>query len=613
MASNYPTDLDTDTNLPDTITDNSPLNSPDHATLHNTLSEAVIAVETKVGTGTGSVPASGDVLTGTADGAADWFPAATNTPFNAKTFGATGNGTTDDTAALQATIDAAQAAGGGVVFIPAGTYKITVPLQLYSGTHPTITAYTNITIQGSGASPTSGTAIVQHTTGADCIKAINDTSNSAQSQNLTFIGFSVAFTGTLTNSGNGIYLSQFAAGGPPYQQCNFQNVNAVNLQGTGKYGFNFESIITSTIDTCTANSCANGFYLNGGANGDNNSVNTSVSFINCYANMSDNGVNGYNCLDNTYISFVSCACDYGVNSTGTAYTINGCNAISFLACGCELASGVSLSNAWKINGSSSGIGIYDSYMFQSKSTIDVYVTGGATAHVIGFRDSSSVSGSTGLKIDSGSIVTEIDCDYGNVNTPLTNAGVLNELSDSDGNITSGGSISAVNGAALFAYNTNGTDFTEIYNDGAFGFLKATNGLVFNTGDTATAKVSGVNNPQFGVQNNTTNFNEIDLYNDDLNGFISTSDNTGTAGSLTIEPARNLILAPTGTLNITNAVNMVFGTTTGTKIGTVGGASGQKLGFWNATPVVQPLLATGASHTVDDVITVLQTLGLVRQS
>lgn len=57
-------------------------------------------------------------------------------------------------------------------------------------------------------------------------------------------------------------------------------------------------------------------------------------------------------------------------------------------------------------------------------------------------------------------------------------------------------------------------------------------------------------------------------------------------------------------------NIVLGTTTGTKIGT---ATGQKLAFWNQTPVVQQVLATGAGHTVDDVITLLQTLGLCKQS
>ncbi len=52
----------------------------------------------------------------------------------------------------------------------------------------------------------------------------------------------------------------------------------------------------------------------------------------------------------------------------------------------------------------------------------------------------------------------------------------------------------------------------------------------------------------------------------------------------------------------------FGTTTGTKIGT---ATTQKLGFWNVTPVVQQVLATGG--TADNIITFLQTIGLCRQS
>lgn len=60
----------------------------------------------------------------------------------------------------------------------------------------------------------------------------------------------------------------------------------------------------------------------------------------------------------------------------------------------------------------------------------------------------------------------------------------------------------------------------------------------------------------------------------------------------------------------DAMNIATGTGTGMKIGT---SATQKLGFWNVTPVAQQVLATGASRTVDEVITLLQLIGLCKQS
>lgn len=88
-----------------------------------------------------------------------------------------------------------------------------------------------------------------------------------------------------------------------------------------------------------------------------------------------------------------------------------------------------------------------------------------------------------------------------------------------------------------------------------------------------------------------------------------SSGTGTVSSYT----ETFYVSSAGDIGLPGAGNLVLDTSTGTKIGTAGGAAGQKLGFFNATPVVQQLLATGAGHTVDDVITVLQTLGLCRQT
>ena len=56
--------------------------------------------------------------------------------FNVKAYGAVGDGVTDDTAAIQAAVDAAAAAGGGTVFFPRGTYIIASPYIDVPSTSP---------------------------------------------------------------------------------------------------------------------------------------------------------------------------------------------------------------------------------------------------------------------------------------------------------------------------------------------------------------------------------------------------------------------------------------------------------------------------------------------
>lgn len=50
--------------------------------------------------------------------------------YNVKAYGAKGDGTTDDTAAIQTAIDAAIAANGGIVFFPIGIYRISATLYI---------------------------------------------------------------------------------------------------------------------------------------------------------------------------------------------------------------------------------------------------------------------------------------------------------------------------------------------------------------------------------------------------------------------------------------------------------------------------------------------------
>jgi len=51
-------------------------------------------------------------------------------PFSVKTYGAKGDGVTDDTAAIQATVNVCEAAGGGVVFFPVGVYIVSAEITI---------------------------------------------------------------------------------------------------------------------------------------------------------------------------------------------------------------------------------------------------------------------------------------------------------------------------------------------------------------------------------------------------------------------------------------------------------------------------------------------------
>jgi hypothetical protein len=63
-------------------------------------------------------------------------------PFNVLDYGAVRNGSTDDTAAIQAALDACGAAGGGVVYVPSGSYAVTA----------LIIKYNNVRLVGDGVS-----------------------------------------------------------------------------------------------------------------------------------------------------------------------------------------------------------------------------------------------------------------------------------------------------------------------------------------------------------------------------------------------------------------------------------------------------------------------------
>jgi hypothetical protein len=101
------------------------------------LAELAADIDTAVITG-GGMPAANDAETiaGTITDKAV-TPAglkAARPYFDVRSYGAVGDGTTDDTTAIQATIDACNTAGGGVVAFPKGTFVISAALDMLNKT-----------------------------------------------------------------------------------------------------------------------------------------------------------------------------------------------------------------------------------------------------------------------------------------------------------------------------------------------------------------------------------------------------------------------------------------------------------------------------------------------
>ncbi len=107
------------------------------------------------------------------DGAGDiwpWFDVTSSD------FGATGDGSTDDTTAINLATTAADDAGGGTVYIPKGTYKVTAAITLHSNTVLWMDEAAVISRQFAGRRPTGGTIV----------NATQDMSN--RDENITIIG-----------------------------------------------------------------------------------------------------------------------------------------------------------------------------------------------------------------------------------------------------------------------------------------------------------------------------------------------------------------------------------------------------------------------------------------
>ena len=174
-------------------------------------------------------------------------------------------------------------------------------------------------------------------------------------------------------------------------------------------------------------------------------------------------------------------------------------------------------------------------------------------------------------------------------------------------ITSAGNVGIGTPSPAVALHVNGgnariqqANFADVSLDIAQGGSTTGNKGVLNFQDSSgvTASITGYGS----------------AFGSGLNKALQFSAN-GTA-ALTIDSSQRVGIGttgPTSLVHLADAGNITVGTTTGTKIGT---ATTQKLGFYNATPVVQPAAVANATTAIDvitqlnDLLAKLRTLGII---
>ena len=218
-----------------------------------------------------------------------------------KDFGAVGNGVTNDTTAIQAAINAAQA-GFGKLYVPEGTYNVTG--LTYDGDKP-------LDMQGAGEGSFSGSALVNPVT-LFCLtqtsaKLFQRTSG-GNSAVKTFSRFSVKNT-----SGGSAETAFYSENGT---LCNFEHISGYGFQ----YGIRHQRTVYSQMNGVQFRGCVNGFNFTNitatvtpyvlNALGSDGYFNNCVSFRNCHAIT---GTTGF-AIAGVTVEFENC--DASGNTTG---------------------------------------------------------------------------------------------------------------------------------------------------------------------------------------------------------------------------------------------------------------------------------------------------------
>ncbi|MEU8920286.1 glycosyl hydrolase family 28-related protein [Kitasatospora sp. NPDC048545] len=292
---------------------------------------------------------------------------------NVKAYGAKGDGTTNDTTAIQSALTAA-ATKGGTVYFPAGTYVLSSALApanqvslLGAGPGATVLKQTSTTAHGIAYNPTTLTYV--------------------SVQNLTV-------QGPGSGTGVGLYV-QANSGANPVTSCQFNNVA---ITAFGSHGIQLVAATGCSLASVNVSSVGgHAFYLSGG---------TGNTLDACSAAGSTSTQQGFNLSSVSYATLTGCkasACGGGyLITSGSANALNSCGAESIVSQASQDGT------SFKVSGGSVHA-LTACYSNVNKASA-FWVTGSATGvSLVGVQEASPGAGATSsIKVDSGSTATVID-------------------------------------------------------------------------------------------------------------------------------------------------------------------------------------------------------------
>lgn len=240
-------------------------------------------------------------------------PKTLDETYNVKSYGAKGDNSTNDDAAIAAAI-AAVPSTGGVVYFPPGTYVTNTP----------VVPKDHVTFRGAGSNVTTiRTTLSLSGHGIDAVDINNFTMEDMGLQGVgQGVGTGYGLRFRRTSSANTAYIS----------------LRDVYIRQFGMNGVDISNNIVSVFERVNCENNGTGFRFHG----DSGVAGTSVSLISCYANTNTN--TGFDIDNMAYTSLHACASE----GQTTNYLLTNCQSVSLNACGSEVmkAGGV----GFKVNG-----------------------------------------------------------------------------------------------------------------------------------------------------------------------------------------------------------------------------------------------------------------------